>query len=80
MICDGCFVQTISSRNVHSFVRAAGKIEGSVLIVKNNRSANAKSMLSVLSLSLYKDDKVEVCVKTGQESAARQILREFVIF
>lgn len=58
--------QPIGSRNIYEILRLVGEISAPVLLVKDGRSANAKSMLGLMSLAIQSGDEVEIVCRDGQ--------------
>ena len=61
---DGEMAQSITSANVYEFTRIANLFNDRVIILKGTNIGNPKSLLSVLSLSLCRGDKVSIIINT----------------
>ena len=52
----------LHARPAAKFVQAAASVPGNVIIEKNGKTANAKSILSIMSLGVSKGDVVTLSV------------------
>lgn len=67
-------IQPIGSRNIYALLRAVGDVPESVILVKDGRVANGKSMLGIMSLAIQSGDKVEII---SRNSKIEGILSEY---
>lgn len=68
----------IHARPATAIVKKASAYSGSVTIKTENKNANAKSMISLLSLGLSKNDKITLIVEGENEEEAGREIAEFI--
>lgn len=64
----------LHARPAAVFVKKAGEFPCDVFLVKDGKKVNAKSIMSVLTLGIKKDDQVTLAAAGGKEIEALQIL------
>jgi len=68
----------LHARPAALFVQTASRFESEVLAIKDEREANAKSILSILTLGAEKDAVVTVRAEGEDEVEAVEALKELV--
>ena len=60
------------------FIKKASGFKSKIWIVKNERKANAKSLLGILSLGMLKGARVKLMVEGEDEEQAARELEEYL--
>lgn len=67
-------------RNIQKFVSEVNNIKSEVLIVKNGRSAPAKSTLGLISLCCNQGDEITITCRSRDSNAQEDLARVIKIF
>jgi len=70
--------QGLHARPASIFVKTAGKFISTVSIVHANKVANAKSIISIMSLGLKKGEEIKIITKGTDEKEAMEALVSLV--
>ncbi|MDX1412752.1 MAG: HPr family phosphocarrier protein [Candidatus Promineifilaceae bacterium] len=68
----------LHARPASLFVKTAGQYNSDIAVSYNGRSANAKSILSVLTLGVHKDAEIEITADGEDADEALAALQELV--
>ena len=68
----------LHARPASLFVKTAGQYKSNITVSCNGRSANAKSILSVLTLGAHKDTEIEITAEGEDADEALTALKELV--
>jgi len=68
----------LHARPASEFLKVANKFQSDITLIKDNKSANAKSILGILTLGLSKGSKVTIRTEGTDEDAALATLVEFI--
>ncbi|WP_281812797.1 HPr family phosphocarrier protein [Vallitalea longa] len=60
------------------FVNQASKFQSSITIIAEDKSVNAKSIISVLTSELVKDDRIKIIIDGIDENKAMQKLMHLI--
>lgn len=66
------------ARSAAQFISFVSKYKCKITLIKNNKIANAKSILNVLILGLNKDSEVTVRVEGPDEEAVLEEIIEYI--
>jgi len=69
----------LQSKSAAIFIQKASGYKSSIWIAKNERKANAKSLLGVLSLSIDNGMKVQLSVEGDDEAEAAEELERYLL-
>jgi phosphocarrier protein HPr len=69
----------LQSKSAAIFIQKASSYKSSIWISKNERKANAKSLLGVLSLSIDNGVKVQLSVEGEDEAEAAEELERYLL-
>lgn len=70
--------QGLHARPASIFVKTANKFKSSVTIVHGNDTANAKSIINIMSLGLSKDEEIKIIAEGADEKEAIDALKSLV--
>lgn len=70
-------IQAITARNIYDVLGKLKDVGSSVLLVKENHAANAKSLLGLMSLSVCSGDKFELVTKVSEEDRVLKLLEDY---
>ena len=68
----------LHARHATFFIQKANEFKASILIAKDERKVNAKSLLGVLSLGITRGTEIELVADGPDEEAALEALIELV--
>ncbi len=68
--------QAVTARNIYDILNKTKTVSSSVILVKEDRSANAKSLLDLISLSINQGDKFELVTKADENMVA-SLLKDY---
>lgn len=71
------FAEGLHARPASNFIKLVGKFKSKVTIEKNGKTANAKSMVSILTLGVRTGDKLILHVEGEDQEAAMVALEDF---
>lgn len=60
------------------FVNKASKFLSDITIMGNGKKINAKSVISVLTMELIKDDRIKICIDGIDENIAMEKLLKLI--
>lgn len=69
----------LQSKSAAIFIQKASNYKSSIWITKNERKANAKSLLGVLSLGIGKGDVVNLSIEGDDEMEAAAELEKYLL-
>lgn len=69
----------LQSKSAAIFIQKASNYKSSIWITKNERRANAKSLLGVLSLSIGKGAVVNLSIEGDDEAEAAAELEQYLL-
>jgi len=69
----------LQSKSAAIFIQKASGYKSSIWIAKNERKANAKSLLGVLSLNIENGMKVQLSVEGDDEAEAAEELERYLL-
>lgn len=69
----------LHARPAAEFVKIASSFESDITVAKNGKSANAKSIMGVMSLGVSKGDQVDLVVDGSDENEAITTIENFLI-
>ncbi len=69
----------LQSKSAAVFIQKASNYKSSIWVVKDERKANAKSLLGVLSLSIGKGAKLAISVEGEDEAEAAADLEKYLL-
>ncbi len=69
----------LQSKSAAIFIQKASGYKSSIWIAKNERKANAKSLLGVLSLSIGNGNAVQLSVEGDDEAEAVEELEKYLL-
>lgn len=69
----------LQSKSAAIFIQKASGYKSSIWIAKNERKANAKSLLGVLSLNIESDTVVRLSVEGEDEAEAAEELEKYLL-
>lgn len=67
----------LDARPAATFLKEATKFKSDINLIKNSNIYNAKSILSILSMSAMDGDEIEIVIDGEDEEIARDILIKF---
>lgn len=70
----------LQSKTAAVFIQKASSYKCSVWVEKDERKANAKSLLGLLSLLIDKGDRIKVITEGSDEEAAANELEKYLTF
>jgi len=70
----------LQSKTAAVFIQKASSYKCSVWVEKDERKANAKSLLGLLSLVIDKGDRIKVITEGSDEEAAANELEKYLTF
>jgi len=70
--------QGLHARPASIFVKTASKFKCTVSIVHGNGTANAKSIINIMSLGLKKDEEIKIVTEGTDEKEAMEALLSLV--
>lgn len=68
----------LHARPASTFVQMANRFQSNISLVKNDKTANAKSILGIMSLACTKGSEVRLVVDGADENAALEELAAFL--
>lgn len=60
----------LHARPAARLIKVAGEFESEISIIKNGKTANAKSLLSVLAMGIFKGNKITIKIDGPDEISA----------
>ena len=77
-VCFACDEET-HMKSIALLIQKASNFESSIYIEKNDRRANAKSLLGVMSLGIDSGDQLKVIAEGEDEEAAVEVIVDFML-
>jgi phosphotransferase system HPr (HPr) family protein len=66
-------------KSIALLIQKASNFESSIYIEKNDRRANAKSLLGVMSLGIDSGDQLKVIAEGEDEEAAVEVIVDYML-
>ncbi len=63
----------LNNRNISSLIRDVASLKSNIIFIKDGRSAQAKSMLGLLSLCCHQGDTIEIVCISRDSDAERDL-------
>jgi phosphocarrier protein HPr len=68
----------LHARPASMFVKEAMKYQSEIIVVKDDKQYNGKSIMSILSMGAGKDEKIAIITKGEDEKEAIESLKEII--
>ena len=68
----------LHARPATLFVKTAKKFKSKIIVIKDNKTANAKNLISILSLGAERGDKIQIIAEGEDAEEAIKALVELV--
>lgn len=68
----------LHARPASQFISEASKYKSKVMVVKDGKEYNGKSIMGIMSMGAYKDDKITITAEGEDEVQAVEALKKLV--